>query len=181
MEVYRLLYPMRTYLVVSGRGEETDVMAADWVTVVSHKPVLVGVAVSPERVTWGLIRKHREFVIAVPSVKMLNDVWTAGTEHGPEKLRNVSFTMVPSKTIQTPSIAQALANLECRLIDERTYGDHTWFVGEVVGSSFKRDAFPHGKPKPSAGFLAHTYRSEFLSFGGDVLRPKKERTNTGIC
>ncbi|MCD6196326.1 MAG: flavin reductase, partial [Staphylothermus sp.] len=49
---YRLLYPLRTYLIVSGRmSEEVNVMTADWVTVLSHKPVLVGVAISPKRYT----------------------------------------------------------------------------------------------------------------------------------
>ncbi len=48
--MYRLLYPpMRTYLVISGKDEEANVMAADWVTVLSHRPFMVGVAVSPPR------------------------------------------------------------------------------------------------------------------------------------
>ncbi|NPA47052.1 MAG: flavin reductase family protein [Thermococci archaeon] len=171
MEAYRLLYPMRTYLVVSGRGEETNVMAADWVTVVSHRPTLVGLAVSPKRVTWGLIRKYGEFVIAVPGLDMIDDVWIAGAEHGPEKIRKTSIEFLPSRAIETPSLKGALANLECRVVDDRTYGDHTWFVGEVVSYSYREEAFRGGRPDPSAGFLAHTYRSEFVTFAGRTYRP----------
>ncbi|ASA78424.1 flavin reductase family protein [Thermococcus sp. 5-4] len=171
MRPYRLLYPMRTYLVVAGKGEEANVMAADWVTIVSAEPFMVGVAVALKRYTWGLIRKHREFVISVPGMEMLDDVWLVGTRHGPSKLRETSIELVPSKAIETPSIGNALANLECRLVDERTYGDHTWFVGEVVGSSYRRDAFSGDSPRLGAGFLAHASWTDFVTFEEKIHRP----------
>ncbi|WP_457742411.1 flavin reductase family protein [Thermococcus sp.] len=175
MDVYRLLYPMRTYLVVAGRGDETNVMAADWVTVLSHEPVLIGVAVSPKRFTWGLIKRYREFVVSVPSVEMLDDVWIAGTKHGPEKLSETSFKLVPSKSVETPSIGNALANVECRVVDERDYGDHTFFVGKVVGFSCSKEAFPYGKPDVNAGFLAHISWTDFVTFSNKIYRPLKGR------
>lgn len=128
MQAYRLLYPMRTYLVVSGKGEEANVMAADWVTIVSFNPFLVGVAVAPQRTTHGLIKKYKEFVISVPSLDMLRDVWIAGTKKGPAKLKEMNITLIPSKNVSVPSIKEALANIECKVIDERDYGDHIWFV-----------------------------------------------------
>ncbi|MGB9827924.1 MAG: flavin reductase [Thermosphaera sp.] len=58
----KLLYPMRTYLVVSGRiGEEVNVMTADWVTMVSAEPFIIAVAISPKRYTHKLITKYKEF------------------------------------------------------------------------------------------------------------------------
>ena len=172
MRGYRLLYPMRTYLVVAGKGDETNVMAADWVTVVSASPLMVGVAIAPQRHTWRLVRKYREFVISVPGLEMLDDVWIVGTRHGPEKLRETSFEFVPSRAIETPSIGNALANLECRVVDERDYGDHTWFVGEVVGSSYREDAFEGDSPRLEAGFLAHASWTDFVTFDPRVYRPR---------
>ncbi|NJE43096.1 flavin reductase family protein [Thermococcus sp. GR6] len=171
MKPYRLLYPLRTYLIVAGNGEETNVMAADWVTIVSFRPFMVGVAISPERYTWGLIKKYREFVISVPSLDMLRDVWIAGTRHGPEKLKEMKITLVPSKALETPSIKEALANVECRLVDERDYGDHTWFVGEVVDSSYRKDAFENDRPNLDAKFLAHTAWTDFVTFEKHIHRP----------
>ncbi|NJE54367.1 flavin reductase family protein [Thermococcus sp. 21S9] len=175
MDVYRLLYPMRTYLVVAGRGDETNVMTADWVTVLSHEPTMIGVAISPKRFTWKLIKKYREFVVSVPSVEMLDDVWVAGTKHGPGKLRETSFELVPSKSVETPSIGNALANLECRVVDERDYGDHTFFVGKVVGFSYSKEAFPAGKPNVKAGFLAHLSWTDFVTFSSKIYRPSRSR------
>jgi len=156
---------MRTYLIVSGQGEETNVMAADWVTVLSHKPTLLGVAISPKRYTHKLISKYQEFVISVPSLEMLKDVWIAGTKSGPSKIKEMDITLVPSKKISTPSIKEALANIECKVVDARDYGDHTWFVGEIVGSSYKREAFPRGRPDVmTANFLAHAAWTDFVTF-----------------
>ncbi len=170
MRPYRLLYPMRTYLIIAGHDDEVNVMAADWVTVVSFRPFMVGVAIARERYTWRLVKRYGEFVVSVPNLEMLNDVWIVGTKHGPEKLRETSISFVPSKAIRTPSIGGALANVECHLIDERNYGDHTWFVGRVVGSSYRKEAFSDDRPNPEAGFLAHASWTDFLTFGGGIYR-----------
>ncbi|WP_457752733.1 flavin reductase family protein [Thermococcus sp.] len=170
MDAYRLLYPMRTYLIVSGNGEEADVMAADWVTILSHAPFMVGVAVSPKRYTHKLISIYREFVVSVPSLDMLKDVWIAGTKSGPSKLKEMDITLVPSTKVKTPSIKGALANIECKVIDAREYGDHTWFVGEVVGWSYNEEAFKNGKPNLKAKFLAHAAWTDFVTFEEKIYR-----------
>ncbi|AIF68596.1 hypothetical protein PAP_00765 [Palaeococcus pacificus DY20341] len=168
--MHRLMYPMRTYLIVSGKGEETNVMAADWVTILSHDPLMIGVAVSPRRYTHRLITKYNEFVVSVPSLDMLRDVWIAGTKSGPAKLKEMSITLVPSMKIETPSIHEALANIECRVVDNKEYGDHTFFVGEVVGWSHKREAFKDGKPNLKAKFLAHAAWTDFVTFEDKIYK-----------
>ena len=169
---YRLLYPMRTYLVVSGHGEEANVMAADWVTVLSHDPTLIGVAISPKRYSHKLISKYKEFVVSVPSIDMIDDVWISGTLSGPSKLKKMKITLVPSTKIGTPSIKEALANIECKVVDSRTYGDHTLFVGEIVGYSYCKEAFREWEPIPDAGFLAHVAWNKFITFKKEIIKPK---------
>lgn len=168
---YRLLYPMRTYLIVSGCGAEANVMAADWVTVLSHDPTLIGVSISPKRYSHRLIIKYREFVVSIPSIDMIDDVWVSGTLSGPSKLKKMKITLVSSTKIDTPSIKEALANIECKLIDYRTYGDHTLFVGKVVGYSYRKDAFREWEPIPDAGFLAHVAWNKFITFKKEIIRP----------
>jgi len=163
---------MRTYLVVSGHGEEANVMAADWVTVLSHDPTLIGVAISPKRYSHKLINKYKEFVISVPSIDMIDDVWISGTLSGPSKLKKMKITLIPSTKISTPSIKEALANIECKVVDTRTYGDHTLFVGEIVGYSYRKEAFREWEPIPDAGFLAHVARNKFITFKKEIIKPK---------
>ncbi len=170
--MYRLLYPLRTYLIVSGRlGEEVNVMAADWVTVVSADPFMVAVAIAPARYTHRLIKKYGEFVLSVPSLDMLRDVWIAGSEHGPEKLKKTKLKFKQAMRVKTPIIDGALANLECRVVDERVYGDHSLFVGEVVAQHYREDAFKSNEPVLTAGFLAHTAWNKFTTFKNEIYTP----------
>jgi len=165
---YRLLYPMRTYLIVSSSENECNVMAADWVTVLSIEPPMVGVAISPRRYTHKLIHRFGEFVISVPHWDMIEDVWIAGTESGPQKIKKMKVTFVNSSKVKVPSIKEALANIECKLKDSKTYGDHTFFVGEVVGYSYKEVAFPEGRPAENAKFLSHLTWNTFIDFHGRI-------------
>ncbi len=162
---YRLLYPLRTYLVVSGKfGEEVNVMAADWVTVVSAKPLIIVVAIAPTRYTYKLVERYGELVISVPSMDMLQDVWVVGSEHGPEKLRKTKLELVPAQKVGTPIIRNALANLECRVIGRHPYGDHVLYVCEVVAYHYKEGAYKEFEPKLEAGFLAHIAWNKFTTF-----------------
>ena len=165
--MYRLLYPLRTFLIVSGH-EETNVMTADWVTVLSMKPFMVGVAIAPKRYTHKLIEKCKEFVVAVPSVDMLKDVWIAGTISGPKKLEKLAITFIESEKVKVKSIKEALANLECKLVDKQSYGDHTFFVGEVINYTYNKDAFPNNMPDLKHKFLAHVGLEKFATFSEQI-------------
>lgn len=164
---------MRTYLVVSGRlGEEIDVMAADWVTVVSAQPLMVAVSIAPSRYTFKLVKSYREFVISVPSVKMLKDVWITGSESGPAKLSKTKLEFAPANKVKVPIIKNALANLECRVVGEHPYGDHVLFVGDVLAYHYSAEAYENWEPKPGAGFLAHLAWNKFITFAEQVLYPE---------
>lgn len=170
---HRLLYPLRTYLVVSGRlGEEVNVMAADWVTVVSAQPFIVAVSIAPTRYTYKLVKKYGELVISVPSVEMIKDVWLAGSEHGPQKLRKTGFEFVQASRVRVPIIKNALANLECRVVNEHNYGDHVLFVCEVLAYHHREGAFKNNEPQLSAGFLAHIAWNKFATFTERILYPE---------
>lgn len=167
--MYHLLYPLRTFLIVSGE-EETDVMAADWVIPISCHPFMVGVAISAKRCTHKLIKQNGEFVISVPTLEMLKDVWIAGTRSGPGKIKDMGITLIKSKKVKTKSIKEAAANLECRVVDERDYGDHTFFTGEVINFTYDRNTFSDEKPNRQADFLAHLAMNEFVTFGKETQR-----------
>ncbi len=138
------LYPVRTYLIVSG-VEKPNVMAADWVVPLSFQPPLIGVSVGHTRYTHNLIKEHKEYVVAVPTIEMLKEIWVAGTQSGPEKIKNMRITFVKSKKVKVPSIKECQANLECKVVKEVDVGDHTLFIGEVVDVSYG-DAFRGYKP-----------------------------------
>lgn len=169
--MYHLLYPLRTYLIVSGH-DETNVMTADWLTILSYKPLIIGVAIAPKRYTHKLIKECKEFVVSVPTLEMLKDVWIAGTKSGPGKVKDMGISFVDSKKVKVKSIKEAVANMECKLIDERNYGDHTLFVGEVIAYTYDKKAYRQYKPIIETNFLAHLALNEFVTFDKQIHRGK---------
>ena len=168
--MYHLLYPLRSFLIVSGT-ETPNVMTADWVTVISRKPLLVGVSIAPGRTTHHLVKEEQAFVISVPSADMLGDVWRAGTKSGPSKTEQMNVTFTSSQKIAVPSIAEALANLECRVVDSPIYGDHTLFVAEVIAHTVDADTYEGTTPSKPERFLAHIGGNRFVLFRDTEMQP----------
>lgn len=166
----RALYPLRTYLIVSG-VDKPNVMAADWVTPLSFDPPLLGVSISKKRYSYSLIRQHGEFVVAVPTADILKDVWKAGSLSGRnmDKIRALSITLVKSKVVSVPSIRECIANIECRLLKEVDAGDHQFMMGKVEHVSYDKRAFHDDIPDLSARFLLHLGRDRFTTTSSDVL------------
>ncbi|NHW88586.1 MAG: flavin reductase family protein [Archaeoglobales archaeon] len=172
MKMLELLYPLRTYLIVSGH-EKVNVMTADWVVPLSFDPPMLGVSIGHKRFTNKLIKECKEFVVAVPTIELLKDVWIAGTTSGAkeDKTSKLRLTFIPSKKVKVPSIKECQANIECKVVNEVETGDHTFFVGEIVASSYG-DAFKGGKPDLSYRFIMHAgFGKNFTTNSDESLSP----------
>lgn len=102
----------------------------------STDPFILGVALWKEGYTHKLIRESKEFVVAVPNLSMKDDIEYFGSHHGDEvnKFEERNIETIASKYIQTPLLAKATINFECKLYKEVEVGDHFLFLGEVLAS-----------------------------------------------
>ena len=172
MEYLYYLYPLRTFLVVAGTIEKPNAMTADWVTPLSFRPTLLGVSIGHTRYTKKLIEKEKDFVVAVPTLELLKDVWVAGTVSGVKvnKAEEMSVTFVESKKVKAPSIKECQANLECKVVNEVDVGDHTFFVGEIVNVSYG-DAFKEKPDIKSDKFIMHLMGRDFTTNSSEIYNP----------
>lgn len=168
------LYPLRTYLIVAGDIENPNPMTADWVVPLSFNPPMLGVAIGKTRYTRKLIEEQKDFVVAVPTVELLKDVWIAGTVSGAKenKAEKMSVTFIPSEKVKAPSIKECQANIECRVVNEVETGDHIFFVGEIVNVTHG-DAFEDGKPDTrNFRFLMHASTGpNFTHQSNEIFKP----------
>jgi len=167
------LYPLRTYLIVAGTIEKPNAMTADWVIPLSFDPSLVGRSIGHTRYTNKLIKEQKEFVVAVPTLELLKDVWIAGTMSGSKanKAEKMSITFVRSEQVNAPSIRECQANIECRVVDEVEVGDHTLFVGKIVNVTHG-DAFIDGKPDLGYSYIMHSnFGKSFTANRQDEFEP----------
>jgi len=111
-----------------------NVMAAEWTFAVSRNPFLISVHLSPKDATHDTIMEKGEFGISLVGEDQVAAMGFAGhfTHHETDKLSSELFETYSAKKIDAPMIKGCPVNLECKLVQQVSMGDHTAFVGEVV-------------------------------------------------
>lgn len=151
--------------------KKPDIITLGWASPVSHKPLIVAIAVSPKRYSHDLIANSKEFVVNFPDISMAEGANWCGRKSGRryDKFAETGWTMEASKYIETPRIAECYASLECKVVNQVVSGDHTTFFGEVVGAFINEDTYKavkHGGP-PNRYFNPEIIRT-LQHLGGDI-------------
>jgi len=105
-------------LVTTHDGHKDNIMTISWTMVLDFTPVFA-ITTGEWNYSFAALRKHRECVIAVPTVDMLDKVVGIGTCSGrdTDKFAKFKLTPVRGKAVRSPLIKECLANMECKLID----------------------------------------------------------------
>ncbi|MCS7275999.1 MAG: flavin reductase family protein [Dehalococcoidia bacterium] len=123
--------------------DQTDVTPVIWLTPVSRRPPLIGVAVHPSRHTHELIRFAEEFALNIPGPDLMDHTHYFGVVSGRDvaKLDISRLPTFPASRVEAPLLEHCLAWIECGLEEALRLGDHTFFVGRVVAVQAEREAF----------------------------------------
>lgn len=136
-------YPgMVAIVTVSHKGED-NVMAAGWHSYLSYEPPIYGVAIGPERYTHHLVKESGKYAINFLPHEKANFIQQAGTYTGSSinKFKKGEMDFVYGLTTGTPILQDAYVVYECEVFDFRTYGDHDWFVGNIVQFHVDQEKF----------------------------------------
>jgi flavin reductase (DIM6/NTAB) family NADH-FMN oxidoreductase RutF len=136
-------YPKVAAILTVNAGGKKNAMAVAWHSAVSFKPPLYGVAVAPKRYTYKLIVESGEFGINFMPFEAAELIASVGGSGGGEMDKFHKFNVAEEKPLKTtvPILREAYAAYECKLVDNKTYGDHAWMVGEIVAVHFTDDLF----------------------------------------
>jgi flavin reductase (DIM6/NTAB) family NADH-FMN oxidoreductase RutF len=93
-------------------------MTISWTMVMDFTPVFA-ITTGAWNHSFAALRKHRECVIAIPTVDLLDQVVGIGTCSGADtdKFSRFGLTPLPARQVRPPLIKECLANIECRVID----------------------------------------------------------------
>ena len=141
---YQYAFPMQTALVTcNNEKRKTNIITIAWHTPISTKPPLYGISISPKRYSHDLIKKNKEFVVNFAPYHLVDKAHFCGKHTGrkTDKTKETKLTLIPSKKLETPSIKECYAHLECKLKQNLTMGDHTLFIGEVLTVQTDDQAF----------------------------------------
>lgn len=105
-------------LVTTHDGNKDNIMTISWTMVMDFTPVFA-ITTGEWNYSFAALRKHRECVIAIPTVDLLDKVVGIGTCSGADtdKFARFKLTPVPASLVKPPLIAECLANIECKVID----------------------------------------------------------------
>ncbi len=136
-EIFRPIYPSPAALIaaVAPDGTPNLITLGECFNLSIARPVVVGIAIAPERYSYELIQKAGEFSINLPTADMVEVVDRVGCTSGRkvgDKFAHVGLTPHPATKIKAPLVAECPINLECKLVDIVKAGDHDLFRGEVV-------------------------------------------------
>ena len=139
---WKLMSPRLTVLIttVDAKGKP-DVSPFSFVSPVSFDPPLLMVAIGINKHSyWNLMRK-REFVVNIPTEKMLEKVWIAGEKWDEEvsKIERAGLQTEKSEKVGPPRLSECVAHIECYLDDAKKYGDHVIIIGRVVAVGVNED------------------------------------------
>jgi len=136
-------YPQLATVVTVQAGGRRNAMAVAWGSPISFAPPIYGVSISPKRYTHGLILEAGEFAVNFLPIEARKLVAAVGRTSGREfdKFERFKIEVEEPLKLRSPILKAAYAAYECRLLEHRTYGDHDWFVGEVVAYHYEEGAF----------------------------------------
>ena len=136
-------YPRLATVVTCHAKGKDNAMAVGWHAPLSLTPPLYGVSIALNRFTYELILEAREFGVNFLPLQAAELIASVGGSKGREIDKFERFQIAKEKPLKTavPILREAYASYECKLVDHRTYGDHEWFVGEIVASHVEKEAF----------------------------------------
>ncbi len=119
------------YIVTAQANGKKNGMTAAWISQVSFKPPLIMAAIAPARFTHGLIKASGYFALNTLSEDQIELAKYFGTHSGKQvdKMANIAYF---ESGKGCPILKEAMAYLECKLVNAFEAGDHTLFIGQVI-------------------------------------------------
>lgn len=172
---YKLINHGPTTLITSAAGGRRNVMAAAWVMAVDFDPAKVVAVIAADTFTRKLVESSGEFVVNVPTARMLDAVYAVGQVSGEEvdKFAAEALTTSPASIVGPPLLDGCAAWLECRVVQEPHMQErYDLFVGDVVAAFADDASFVEGVWRfagDDSRTLHHLSAGVFMT-SGDVVK-----------
>lgn len=136
IDPWRPVYPTPAGLITSLAPDGTPniITLGEVFNLSLHSPPIAGIAIRKATYSHGLITASREFVINLPTTRIVEQVERCGSVSGrdADKFALTGLTPIPASRVKPPLIAECPINIECVLLKVEEIGDHDLFQGEVV-------------------------------------------------
>lgn len=169
-DIYHLMHPKIAFFLTSiAKDGKPNVMACAWATPVSEEPPIMIVCVSKESYTAELIKQTREFVINIPTKKLLKALWICGKTSGrdTDKFKKAGLKYSKAKSVKSPVIDECIGHIECKLWKAVDAGECYAFFGKVLYAEADERYFKKGAWTKEAGIPLHLSGAKMVYFNSN--------------
>ena len=134
--------PHGIYICGVKEGDEVNGYTASWVMQTSFKPPMVINAVRRDNRSHGMVETSQVFALSIlaEGQKDLAQKFFQPLQRVGNRFDDVEFYL--GKETGCPIISDSLGYVECRVVGSLPQGDHTVFLGEVIGAGIHREGKP---------------------------------------
>jgi flavin reductase (DIM6/NTAB) family NADH-FMN oxidoreductase RutF len=130
-----MLFPVPVVMVscVAADGRPNIVTVA-WTGTICSEPPMLSISLQKPRYSYGLIMESREFVVNIPSARLIRVTDYCGVVSGRDvdKFAAAKLTPGPSVSVKPPIIMECPVNIECVVRQVLDLGVHTMFLAEIM-------------------------------------------------
>lgn len=136
-----MLYPLPVVMVSCKDGEEKpNIITVAWAGTVCTNPPMVSISIRPERHSYAIIEKSKEFVINLTTKDLVKATDYCGVRSGRDvdKFKEMGLTPLESSKVSALGIKESPVNIECRLKEIIKLGSHDMFLANVEAIQIDR-------------------------------------------
>ena len=181
-----LLSPVPAVMVSCGEGENKNIITIGWTGIINSDPPITYISVRKSRHSHHIIEETGEFVINLTTEKLAYATDYCGVKSGRDvdKFKELNLTPETGEKVRCPMITQCPVNLECRVMEAKSYPTHDMFIAEIVAVHADDEIIDEkGKIDISlAGLLAYVHgeyyglkKISIGRFGFSVMKPKTRK------
>lgn len=181
--------PVPPTLVSCAYGDIKNVFTVAWTGILCTQPPVTYISVRPERYSYELISKSKEFVINLATQEMVRAVDICGVKSGRkvDKFELTGLSTDSASKVTAPIIVQSPVNIECRVRETVKLGTHDMFIADIIALDIANELIDeNGRlALEKAGLLAYSHGEYFGlskklgSFGYSVRKKKKKSSKKG--
>lgn len=112
-----------------------NIITLCFTTTCSYNPPMISISIEDRNYSYHLAEKSKEVVLAIPGKSLANEAMQCGFYSGRDvdKFSTCGFTKLELPNVEIPGIAEAIANIEVKVINRIKTGDHITLFCEVLG------------------------------------------------
>ena len=162
-----LVAPVPAVMVSLGDFEKSNIITVAWCGITNTVPPKTYISVRPERYSYEILKKKREFVINLTPASLTKKADLCGMYTGRkvDKFKECGFTKEKASKIDAPMIGECPISIECKVTDIIPLGSHDMFLADIVAVNVEKSLLEGDKLCINRAHLCAFAHGEYYKLG----------------